>query len=338
MTKLALLPTEDAREVLHDALGGDHGEVSGVADLVRGEVWARRACQRSSTIRRVCRLTAPLAGLDATLVANVCDLLEREGDIGGGARGVLFATPLRAVDLGGGEFRIASTLPTRHMASFLGGSWNVAGTSRTYRVEDAEWARNAIAAAGGVVLSPSDWACLDRVPRADKAWLDGLDRRLRAESEGPGSLERDEPLTWRGCVATEGGFRWAPAESAKATHLWRARNRWGHWLFAWSQEGTPKNSPFVSLRPDDGTRSAFAVVRTLGSPVETAVEKRQGIATLSVPHWLPFAEYRFLAVFSSSRENEGGRSRWTLPIDRLACVLDVLRERLGLVVREEADR
>ena len=337
MTKLALLPTEDACAVLHDALGGEHDEVSGVADLVRGEVWARRACQRSSTIRHVCRLAAPLASLDETLVAKVCDLLKRDGDVGGGERGVLFATPLRAVDLGGGEFRIASTLPTKHLAANLGGSWNVAGISRTYRAEDAEWARNAVAAAGGVVLSPSDWACLDRVARADKAWLDGLDRRLRAESEGPGSLERDEPLTWRGCVATEGGFRWAPAESAKAARLWRARNHWGYWLFAWSQEGTPKSSPFVSLRPDDGTRSAFAVVRALGSPVEALVEKHEGAATLSIPHRLPFAEYRFLAIFSS-REKEGGNSRWTLPIDRLACVLDVLRERLGLVVREEADR
>ena len=336
MTKLALLRTEDARVALADALGGDHAEVSGVADLVRGEVSARRACQRSSTIRRVRRLAAPVTTIDETLVAQVCDLLVREGDVVVGTRGVLFSTPLRAVDLGGGEFRIASTLPTKHLTSLLGGIWNVVGTSRTYRVEDEQRARDAVAAAGGVVLSPADWACLDRTPCADQSWLEGLERRLRAESEGPGSLERDEPLAWRGCVATEGGFRWAPAESAKDARLWRARNRWGHWLFAWSQDGTPKNSPFVSLRPDDGTRSAFAVVRSLGSPVEVSVEKRDGVAVLAVPHWLPVAEYRFLAVTSSSSTTEGGSSRWTLPVERLAHVLGVMRERLGLVVREEA--
>lgn len=338
MTKLALLKTEDARAVLAEVLGGDRAEVSGVADLVRGEVSARQACQRSSTIMRVRRLAAPVNTIDETLVAQVCDLLVREGDVVAGTGGVLFSTPLRTVDLGGGEFRIASSLPTKYLASVLGGSWNVVGNSRTCRVENEQRARDAVAAAGGVVLSPADWACLDRTPRADQSWLEGLDRRLRAEPEGPGSLERDESLAWRGCIATEGGFRWAPAESATAARLWRARNRWGHWLFAWSQDGTPKNSPFVSLRPDDGTRSAFALVRSLGSPVEASVEKDNGAAVLAVPHWLPVAEYRLLAVTSSSSVTEGSSSRWTLPVERLAHVLDVLRERLGLVVRDEATR
>ena len=187
MTRLALLPTQAARSVLDEALGDDHVGISGVADLIRGEVWARRACQRSFTIRRVLRLTAPLASLDETLVAKVCDLLERQGDVVFGPGGVLFATPLRAIDLGGGEFRIASTFPTKHLASLLGGSWNVVATTRTYRVNDAAWAKDAIAAAGGVVLSPTDWACLDRVACADDAWLDSLDRRLQAQSESPGS-------------------------------------------------------------------------------------------------------------------------------------------------------
>ncbi|MFH1865876.1 MAG: hypothetical protein ABIK85_08325 [Candidatus Eisenbacteria bacterium] len=336
--KLALLPIEEARTVLHEALGGDPSEVSGVADLVRGEVSARRACQRSSTIRRVRRLAAPVASLDETLVAEVCDLLEREGDIVVGTGGVMFATPLRAVDLGGGEIRIASSLPTKRLAARLVGTWRVDGTSRTCRVEDADRARSAIVAAGGVVLTPAAWACLDRVPCADQAWLDGLDRRLRSESEGAGSLERDESLAWRGCVATEAGFRWAPAESAKAARLWRARNRWGHWLFAWTDEGTPKTSPFVSLRPNDGTRSAFAVVRALGSPVRASLEKRDEVAILSVPHWLPIAEYRFLAISSSSSVAEGSSRRWTLALDQLAYVLGVLRKRLGLVFHEEASR
>ena len=338
MTKLALLGTEDARAVLADALSGDRAEISGVADLVRSEVSARRACQRSSTIRRVRRLAAPATTIDETLVAQVCDLLVREGDVVAGTGGVLFSTPLRAVDLGGGEFRIACSLPTKHLASFLGGSWDVVGTCRTCRIENEQRARDAVAAAGGVVLSPADWACLDRTPRADQSWLEGLDRRLRAEPEGPGSLERDESLAWRGCVATEGGFSWAPAESTKAARLWRARNRWGHWLFAWSQGGTPRNSPFVSLRPDDGTRSAFALVRSLGSPVEASIDEGDGAAVLAVPYWLPVAEYRFLAVTSSASATEGSSSRWTLPGERLAHVLDVLRERLGLVVRDEATR
>jgi hypothetical protein len=338
MTKLALLRAEEASAILADAWLYDQAEVSGIAELIRGEVSARKACQRSSTIRRVCRLAAPVTTIDETLVAQVCDLLVREGDVVVGTGGVLFSTPLRAVDLGGGEFRIASTLPTKHLASFLRGSWNIVGASRTYLAENEQRARNAVAAAGGIMLSPADWACLDRTSPADQSWLESLDRRLRADSEAPGSLEREEPLVWRGCVATAGRFGWASAEAAKAARLWRARNRWGHWLFAWSQDGSPKNSPFVALRPDDGTRSAFAVARSLGSPVEASIERRNGVAVLAVPHWLPVAEYRFLAVASSSSVTDGGRSRWTLPAERLEQVLGILSERLGLVVREVAGR
>ena len=93
----------------------------------------------------------------------------------------------------------------------------------------------------------------------------------------------------------------------------------------------------MSLHPDDGTRSAFAVVRVLGSPVKASVEKCDGTALLSVPHWLPGAEHRFLAVTSSLWSRERRSSYWTLSADRLANVLDVLHERLGLVVGEEEE-
>ena len=338
MTRLTLLQPDGARSVLHEALGLDPSDLAGIADLVRSEVSARSMCQRSSTIRRVQRLVAPVARIDEGAVSEVCDLLEREGDVVVASGGVLFGTPLRAVELGSGELRIVSSLPTKHLSGRMAGIWRVQGTSRSCRFDDAEQARAAVVATEGVVVSPAGWACLDRVPCADHTWLDLLDRRLRAEPEGAGSLERDEPLGWRGCVATEGGFRWAPAESAKEARLWRARNHWGHWLFAWTGEGTPKASPFVWLRGDEGTRSAFAVARDLSSPVEVSLEKRDGVTELALPTWLPIAEYRFLAVSSSSSRTEGRGARWELPHDRLEYVLGVLHERLGLVVRREATR
>lgn len=338
MTKLALLQPEAALPVLHEAIGGEPSDVASIADLLRSEVSARSMCQRSTTIRRVQRLVAPVASVDENAVAEVCDLLEREGDVVVASGGVLFGTPLRAVDLGNGVVRVASSLPTRHLSARLAGKWTVTGVSRACRFDDAEHARSAVVSADGIVVSPAGWACLERVPCADQAWIDLLNRRLRAEPEGAGSLERDEPLPWRGCVAAEGGFRWASPETAKEARLWRARNRWGHWLFAWTQEGTPKGSSFVSLRRDEGTRTGFAVARILSSPVEVAIERHGDKADLLVSAWLPIAEYRFLAVTSSSSRVEGRGGRWELPNDRLDDVLDVLQERLGLVVRKEATR
>ena len=335
MTKITLLPPEEARSVLNEAIGGNASDVSGIADLVRFEVSARSICQRWSTVRRVQRLVAPVASVDENAVAKVCDLLEREGDIMVASGGVLFGTPLRAVDLGNGVIRVACSLPTKQLSARMTGTWTVTGVSRVCRFDDEEQAKSAVVAASGLVLRPEDWACLDRVPCANQAWIDILDRRLRAEPEGAGSLERDEPLSWRGCVADESGFRWASPGTAKEARLWRARNTWGHWVFAWTQEGTPKESSFVSLRPDEGTRTAFAVARILSSPVEVSIENHGEVTELLVPAWLPHAEYRFLAVASASSRLGSGADRWALPNHRLDEVLDVLHERLGLVVRKE---
>ena len=338
MTKIAILPYENARNALQEALGADPSQVEGVADLIRDEVAARGTCPRAATIRRVRRFAAPGIELDESLIADVCDLLEREGDVVVGHGGTLSGTPLRAVDLGQGKFRMAGSLSTRRLASHVAGTWDVVGTSRTCQVDDPERAKGAVAAAGGVVLTPSVWACLDRVPPADQRWIDGLDRRLKAEPEAPGSLERDEPLSWYGCVPVSDGIRWKANESGKAARLWRSRNRWGYWHFAWTQHGSPRTAPFVSLRSDDGTRSAFAVAHVLGVPIEVSIEKHDHEAVLSVPHWLPVAEYRFLAVSASLSTAERNCSRWTMPLDRVTSVLALLRKRLGLVVHEEGTR
>lgn len=338
MTSLVLLPREKARDVLIQALGADAAQTAGIADLVREEVTARGSCARAMTIKRVCRFVAPAIALESSTVSDVCDLLEREGDVVLGDAGLLFSTPLRAIDLGEGMFRVASSMSTRRLASFLVGSWNVVGTSRTCLVQNPVEAHAAVGAAGGVVLTPAAWASLDRVPCADERWLDGLDRRLKVQSEAAASLERDEPLGWAGLAVTPAGFRWKVDGRDPSTRLWRAKNRWGHWHYAWTEHDTPHSSPFVSLHPDDGARTAFAIARRLGVSPEATMTKHEQIAMLAISHWLPRAEYRFLAVSATPVATERNTIRWTMPLDRLAHVLEVLHQRIGLVLREESTR
>jgi hypothetical protein len=73
-------------------------------------------------------------------------------------------------------------------------------------------------------------------------------------------------------------------------------------------------------------------------PAEATVEKNEYEAVLFVPHWLPVAEYRFLTVSASLAMVDRKGSRWTIPAARVPAVLEVLRERLGLVTREETSR
>lgn len=336
MTTLALLSGGQASEVLREALGEDPGQVEGIADLIRDEVTARGACPRAATIRRLCRFVSPAVALDEALVAEVCDRLERDGDLVLAVGGVLYSTPLRAIDLGQGVLRFASSLSTRRLAAQVIGIWTVAATSRTCQVADADQARAAIVAAGGILITPSDWASLERTPRADQGWLDALERRLVAEPETPASLERDESLVWSGCAVTDGQIRWQAKGPEHATRLWRARNRWGYWHYAWTEQGTPGVAPFVSLRPDEGVRTVFALARALDAPLVASISRQDQAAVLCVSQWLPVAEYRFLAICASQSVVDRNGSRWSLPIDRVADVIEVLGERLGLVVDEES--
>lgn len=340
MTELTLLTDSAAADTLRQALGGDPAKVEGIADLIRGEVSARGACPRAATLRRVRQFAARAAKLDEALVEEVCDCLEREGDIVLAAGGILYATPLRAVDRGDMTLRIASSLPTRWLRERVTGRWAVSGIVRTCRVEDLDHTRRAIAAARGVVITPADWAGLDRVPCADAQWLESLDRRLRSEPEAPGGLERDEVLAWSGCEVTSSGLRWktrGPPDTA--ARLWRARNRWGRWHYAWTQQGgTPSDAPFVCLRPDEGTRAKYALARNLGMPVKGTVVTQDERATLSVSYWLPVAEYRYLAVVSSDSVTTRDGSHWTVPADRLSGLIKTLEMRLGILFEEESVR
>ncbi len=333
MTSLVFLPREKARDVLIQALGADAAQTAGLADLVREEVTARGSCARAMTIKRVCRFVAPAIALDSSTVSDVCDLLEREGDVVVATAGLLYCTPLRAIDLGDGTLKIVSSLPTRRLTDILVGTWNVAGTSRTCAVQHLEGARGAVNAVGGVVLAPSEWACFDRVPLADQHWLDGLDRRLKTDPESPASLERDERLAWAGCVATPTSFRWNVTDADPSTRLWRAKNQWGRWQYAWTEFGTPRTSQFVALRPDDGARTAFAVARAHGVSPELTIDNQEQNALLSIPYWLPIAEYRFLAATTTSLVQERHTIQCSMPIGRMSLVLDVLQKRLGLTAR-----
>lgn len=331
MTRLALLDGDQAHATLQALLEAEPAQETAIAELIRDQVSARGACQRAMTVSRVCRFAAPVISLDAERVSDLCTQLGREGDLVIADGGLLMATPLRAIDLGQGRFRLASSLATRRLKTLLSGSWGWVGIARTCQVEDPIQLHAQVTAVGGRVLTPADWAGLERVPPADQTWLDGLERRLQATPEAAGSLERDEPLAWRGCRITAEGIHWPADPQAAGSRLWRARTRFGYWRHAWSQEGPPSTSPFVTLGADAGSRTLFALARVQGLPLTGVVTQDDHLAVLAIRHWLPLAEYRFLAVHATAREADRTGSLWSLPCGQLAGVVAMLEARLGLV-------
>ena len=115
--------------------------------------------------------------------------------------------------------------------------------------------------------------------------------------------------------------------------LWRAWNEYGYWVFAWTEGGHPSTSACQPLTNDEAARSLFAIARTSDTPVVLELRQQDGVSELTIPHWLPRAEYRYLSVFAAARSRKGSETTWSVPDDQLSNTMSVLRERLGVSFR-----
>jgi hypothetical protein len=82
---------------LAQSQAGAPDSIEALCDLVRAEVHARKHAPRAATLSRVARLLAPAIAFDEQRLDEVCDALEREGDVMLNPGGILYATPTRVV-------------------------------------------------------------------------------------------------------------------------------------------------------------------------------------------------------------------------------------------------
>lgn len=321
--RLTLLEPDAGLRDLTALLGVDPTTGLGVAELLRAEVTARGTTPRAATLERIRRLLASVLTIDPELLARTCDALVREGDLILAAGGVLAATPLRLVRLGGAA-RVGSSLPTHALQAALGAEVERRGLGR--RVIWTGDCEAAVESLRGIVMSPEQWSGLDRAPLADATFLQRLEQRLQCPGPAPGARVRDEPLEWRGWTWHDN--KWAWRRDAE-TPLWRARSIWGGFVSAWSAGGSPATSSFFELPPDDGVRARFALARRDGHPIVVSTQAEH----LTLPGWLPRAEYRWLSLHAEpAMDLEPGR--WRVPAPERARLLEMLRQRLGVIVEE----
>ena len=321
---LSHLTREEAVKRLAQLHGGAQEALETLSDLVRGEVHARQHAPRAATLSRVARLLAPAVSVEEERLDEVCNTLEREGDVMLVPGGVLYATPTRAVAIGK-TARIFSSVPTRALAAALGREVLAKGATRS--VASIDGLVEAVASIGGAMVTPAAWAGFDRTQPADAAFLARLEQRLEWQSLGAGSLEKDGALEWRTWQLTPEGMRWRRSNEGR---LWWARTRFGGHHRAWTASGSPWTSPFVELSPDDADRARFALSREVGASVLRVVRSGKRV-TLDVPAWLPRPEYRWLSLHAEPTPDTKGL-RWEVAADDEAMITKLLAERLGLVV------
>ena len=322
---LSHVTREEAVKRLAQSQAAAPDSIEALCDLVRAEVHARKHAPRAATLSRVARLLAPAITLDEQRLDEVCDALEREGDVMLNPGGFLYATPTRVVAIEKSA-RVFSSLPTRALAKALGRDISANGASRT--VTSVDGLTEAVAKVSGVMVPPEVWAGLDRSPNADAAFLSKLDQRLEWQPLGAGSLEKDGALEWRAWQVTPEGARWRRSSEGQ---LWWARTRFGGHHRAWTASASPATGPFVTLSPDDADRARFALSRKIEAASVLRVERTGKRVTIELPGWLPRAEYRWLSLHAVAVAESKGM-RWEISADSEDQITKLLSERLGLAV------
>ena len=322
---LSHVTREEAVRQLAQSHAGAPDSIEVLCDLVRAEVHARKHAPRAATLSRVARLLAPAITLDEQRLDEVCDLVEREGDVMLNPGGFLYATPTRVVAIEK-RARVFSSLPTRALAKALGREISAKGASRTLTSVDG--LTEAVAKVSGVMVPPEAWAGLDRSPNADAAFLSKLDQRLEWQPLGAGSLEKDGALEWRAWQVMPEGARWRRSSEGQ---LWWARTRFGGHHRAWTASASPATSPFVTLSPDDADRARFALSRKIEAAAVLRVERAGKRVTIELPGWLPRPEYRWLSLHAVAVAESKGM-RWEISKDGEDQITNLLSERLGLTV------
>lgn len=323
---LSHVTREEAVERLTQGQVGASDSIEAICDLLRAEVHARKHAPRAATLSRVARLLAPAISLDEQRLDEVCDALEREGDVMLNPGGILYATPTRVVVVEKSA-RVFSSLPTRALAKALGLEVSAKGASRT--ITSVDGLTEAVAGVSGMMVPPEAWAGLDRSPNADPAFLSKLDQRLEWQPLGAGSLEKDGALEWRAWQVMPEGARWRRSDEGQ---LWWARTRFGGHHRAWTTSVSPATSPFVTLSPEEADRARFALSRKSEAASVLRVERAGKRVTIELPAWLPRPEYRWLSLRAVAVAESKGM-RWEISTDSEAQITKLLSERLGLTVK-----
>ena len=329
MTSIEILSPREAERSLFDLTGANPMSGITVAELVRDVISSYQLCGYQSLLREVVTLISPVRRVDHDVVRVVIDALDADGDvvINGGT---VAATPIRAVQLDDLTFKFMSSLSARRLARLFPGDWRCHESTRVCHPIEPAMLPARIAANGGVLLTAEGWAGLNREPAADEAWLATLEQQLVDHSHPPESETIIQRLDWEWLSVGAESLAWRKEEPLVGTRLWRGRSARGYWIHALTSAGSPVNQPWLQLRRDEAHRMIFALARTAGLTVPLSIRQEENLVELTIPPFLPDAEFRYLTVASRLRHSAPHAVRWKFSPSRAPQILEILERRLGL--------
>lgn len=331
----------EAHRSLYELTGADPMRGVAVAELARHMLTIRSAWRYQRLMREIANLISPVREVSPEELRIIIDSLEADGDLtieGGAVR----ATPIRAIRLDDWTFKFVSSLTTRRLASLFPGDWTCRESMRICHPIEPWNIAGRVAANGGRLFSAEDWAGLDDSPLADEEWLATVEERLTGYPHPPESEIYGHKMNWewfspdgpntesRTESGTERRPGWRRGKPPDGVRLWRGINIRQYWVYALTRAGSPVDQPWLQLRRDEAHRTIFALARTAGLTVPLSIRQEENLVELTIPPFLPDAEFRYLTVASRLRHSAPHAVRWKFSRSRAPHILEILERRLGL--------
>lgn len=328
------------RETLTGLTGHALDERSTLAEMLRHELSARGVSSR----RTVCDSTeaqlAAFASWPREEIRKTLDELERSGDVSSAPGGRVAPAPLRLVDLDGKRFVVFGGMPSSTLrCEFSAAEVTTEETQRWMVFADVPGGEftEQVARLGGLILSPTRWAGMDRVPACGPEWLVDLEQLLELNPVRPSAWDFESMDEWSVYVPDPSvpaqRFRWCRSAKGATGQLWRSRHRLGWWAYAWTEGASPKDGNSLKLRQDDAMRAAFSLDSVSGAPLAFQFSKGSEVELL-VDAFLPLAEYRFLNVSGRQSRDEKGGFRYRFELDAWERLTPSLLQRLHVELKE----
>ncbi|CAB1063565.1 hypothetical protein D1BOALGB6SA_8348 [Olavius sp. associated proteobacterium Delta 1] len=336
--KIQLLENSVLSDLANEIFGDLHDSTDIMIETLRSELTARVVSNRLALCKRVKDSIAPIEAVELESILGQLEILEINGDATRGPGGKVAAAPLRAVKTGPNRYNIYGTLPS---ADLLGKmpieTIDKSAASRSVIIKDESHEQfvRTVSEMAGKVLSPEQWAGLEKSEPAGAEWIKKLNQWLNQGGKEPGFIRIEFPEAWRVYRPEQQkdsqSKRWKKQVGDGEDRLWRCRSVYGRWLYVWTDGREPDISSQIKLSADNALRTMYSLDCNSQLPLKFNFEESDHDVHMAVNAMVPIAEYRYLTTIGQRLESSGLPFQYRFQLDTWPAVKGMLSERLQVI-------
>jgi len=272
-------------------------------------------------------------------VYEVLKTLELNGDITSGPQGMIAATPLRAIKISNGRYKLFGSLPSRELFQKFDLKRFNSGVFRWLECDNDDEFYVQVDSFQGIILKPERWAGLDKTLPAGPDWLERLSTRMACDSVPGGTLSFGTDNFWQMYQTpveqtVNHGTLWKKGLSDSSGSLWRMRNHYGRWIFAWTGGGNPESTSQIKISNDDALRTMFSLDHRQGVSVCVSARSAGQFVEMEAHCFFPRSEYRYLITMGEQVDVESKRLLYRFTKSVWPKVKETIKKRLHITVND----